>query len=92
MGLEVEELEQAEEPRGGEIKSFRGPLGWSVIWVQEEVHRQEPEEDEVVEAIFKHVREWHRFARKAMHERCLKLSLYIVKQHHKDTELLVESQ
>ena len=62
VGLQVEELEQAEQGCSAVIKSFRGPRGRGVLRVQVEIHCQEAEEAVVMETVFEHVREWHRSA------------------------------
>ena len=55
VALQVEELEDAKEGSGSVEELIRGPRGWSVLRVQVEIHREEPEEAIVVEAVFEHI-------------------------------------
>jgi hypothetical protein len=60
--------------------------------VQEEVHVEEPENDPVVEAVLQEVEDGHGIVGEAMHEKCLKLTLYIVAEYQGKANLLIHGQ
>ena len=59
MSLQVKEFKHTEGNSRAVVEVVGSPGGWRVVGVQEEVHRQESKEAEVMEAILEHVGEGH---------------------------------
>lgn len=82
VGHQVEELEQAEEDHKAEHELLAAsPLWRAVLWVQEEVHVNETEDDPVVERVLEQVKDRHSIIRKSVHKQCLKFSLQVVRKN-----------
>lgn len=58
--------------------------------MKEKVHVENTEEKPVVRRILKNVHEWHGVIAEPVHQYSLEFSLYVVKEYHKDSQLLVQ--
>ncbi len=59
--------------------------------MEEEVHVEDAEENPVVGRILEDIHERHSVVTESMYQDCFKLSLYVVKNNHEDSQLLVQS-
>lgn len=58
--------------------------------MKEKVHVENAEENPVVRRILENVHKGHGVIAEPVHQYSLEFSLYVVKEHHKDSQLLIQ--